>query len=196
MLLSHCICTGHEGLMSRGHINYGSPWINISTLWDIFPIFTPTIIMLAHICSGFSNDENPLSFCHSFTECSLIFTPPPIRGQVISLFISLSARLWENGWANLHEIFSEGVEWPRDDLIKCMVSSGKWVGGSKVNLLSPDIAIWFDCCLLAVLSCHLATENVMKLLFLAFCYIANSQHGGGVCCASHHSLLELFFWHI
>jgi len=48
----------------------------------------------------------------------------------------------------------------RDDLISFWVNSGKWVGGSKVNLLSPDIdysfhnkdwrldwiglAIWFD----------------------------------------------------
>jgi len=39
---------------------------------------------------------------------------------------------------------------------------GKMGRRSKVNLLSP---IWFDCCLLAVLCCHLATENVMKLLF-------------------------------
>jgi len=43
---------------------------------------------------------------------------------------------------------------------------------SKVNLLSPAIAIWFDCGLLTVLCCHLATENVMKLLFLAFRYVA------------------------
>jgi len=50
------------------------------------------------------------------------------------------------------------------------------------------LAIWFDCCLLAVLCCHLATENVMKLLYLAFCYIAAR---GGVCCALHHSLYYL-----
>jgi len=69
------------------------------------------------------------------------------------------------------------VECPQDDLIKFRVNSGKCVGGSKVNLLSPDIAIWFDCCLLAVLCCHLATENVMKLLFLAFFYIAKRGAG-------------------
>ena len=55
-------------------------------------------------------------------------------------------------------------------------------------LLSPAIAIWFDCGLLAVLCCHLATENVMKLLFLAFGYVAAR---GGVCCAAHHSLYNL-----
>jgi len=106
----------------------------------------------------------------------------------ISLCISLSAGLRENGWTDLHEIFREGVKWPRDYLIKFRVNSGKWVGGSKVNLLSPDIAIWFDFCLLAVLCCHLATENVMKSLFLALFYM---QHGGGVCCASYHSLLDI-----
>ena len=73
-------------------------------------------------------------------------------------------------------------------MIKFWINSDKRVGGSKVNLLSPAIAIWFDCGLLAVLCCHLATENVMKLLFLAFRYVAA---GGGVCCAAHHSLFVL-----
>ena len=121
--------------------------------------------------------------------------PAPDRGTgycfrsiscFVSLFISLSARLQENGWTDLHEIFREGVEWPRDDLIKFRVNSDKWVGGSKVNSLSSDLPIWFDCWLLAVPCCHLETENVMKLLFWPF---AASQYGGGLCCASHHSLL-------
>jgi len=84
----------------------------------------------------------------------------------VSLFVSLSATLQENGWTDLHEIFREGVALPWDDLIKFWVNSDKRVSGSKVNSLA--IAVWFDCGLLAVLGCHLATENVMKLLFLAF----------------------------
>jgi len=79
------------------------------------------------------------------------------------------------------------VEWPRDYLIKFRVNSGKWVGGPKVNLLSPDIAIWFDCCILAVLCCYLASENVMKLLFLCLVF-GNIPTRGGVCCASHQFL--------
>jgi len=43
----------------------------------------------------------------------------------VSLFVSLSARLRENGWTNLHEIFREGVEWPWDDLITFLVNSEK-----------------------------------------------------------------------
>jgi len=116
-----------------------------------------------------------------------LVTPPPIGGRVIvferflsfflCLFVSLSATLRENGWTDLYEIFREDVEWPWHDLVKFWVNSGKRVGGSKVNLLSPAIAIWFDCgllavLLLAVLCCHLATENVVKLLFLAFRYVA------------------------
>jgi len=75
------------------------------------------------------------------------------------------------------------VERPRDNLIEFRVNAGKWDGGSKVNILSLDIAIWFDCCLLAVLSCHLATENVMKLLheyvLRTLCYfsVCNCSHG-------------------
>ena len=57
----------------------------------------------------------------------------------VCLFVSLSATLRENAWADLHDIFREGVEWPWDDLIKFWVNSGKRVGGSKVNL-SPAIA--------------------------------------------------------
>jgi len=70
----------------------------------------------------------------------------PVYGRLsLVFFVSLSATLRENGWTDLHENIREGVEWRRDDLIKFRVNSGKWVSGSKVNLLSPDIAIWFDC---------------------------------------------------
>ena len=43
----------------------------------------------------------------------------------VSLFLSLSATLRENGWTDLHEIFREGVEWPWDDLITFLVNSEK-----------------------------------------------------------------------
>jgi len=45
----------------------------------------------------------------------------------LSLFVSLSARLRENGWTDLHEIFREGVQWQCDDLIQFWVNSGKRV---------------------------------------------------------------------
>ena len=50
----------------------------------------------------------------------IIITPPPVGGRgivierflcfFVSLFVSLSATLRENGWTDLHEIFREGVE--------------------------------------------------------------------------------------
>ena len=43
----------------------------------------------------------------------------------IDFFVSLLARLRENGWTDLREIFREGVEWPRDDLITFLVNSEK-----------------------------------------------------------------------
>jgi len=43
--------------------------------------------------------------------------------------------------------------------------------------------------LLAVLCCHLATENAMKLLF--FLPFATSQHWAGFVVFWHHSLLSL-----
>jgi len=57
-------------------------------------------------------------------------TPPPSTGtgfcfRAISFFVSVLARLRENGWTDLHEIFREGVEWPWDDLITFWVNSGQ-----------------------------------------------------------------------
>ena len=43
----------------------------------------------------------------------------------LSFFVSLLARVRENGWTDLHEIFSEGAEWPWDDLITFLVNSEK-----------------------------------------------------------------------
>ena len=43
----------------------------------------------------------------------------------ICIFVSLLARLRENGWTDLHEIFRECVEWPWDDLITYLVNSEK-----------------------------------------------------------------------
>jgi len=67
-----------------------------------------------------------------------LITPPAVGGwdcfRAISFSVSVSARLRENGRTDLHEFFREGVEWPWDDLLKFWVNSGKWVGGSKVNL--------------------------------------------------------------
>jgi len=54
--------------------------------------------------------------------------------------------------------------------------------------------IWFNCGLLAVLCCHLATENVMKLLFLAFRFVA--AWGRGLLCPAPQlvaNVLQLFY---
>jgi len=86
----------------------------------------------------------------------------------------VSARLRENGWTDLHEIFREGVEWPWDDLIKFWVNSGKQVSGSKeVNLF--------------VITGHSSG------LALTSQYHSLGGSRGEVCCASHHSLLLLLY---
>jgi len=46
---------------------------------------------------------------------TIYYYPAPYRGTghcfpSISLFVSLSARLRENGWTDLHEIFREGMQ--------------------------------------------------------------------------------------
>jgi len=54
---------------------------------------------------------------HTVVIVIAIVTPPPVGDGVLfsgdfflSLFLSLSATLRENGWTDLHEIFREGVE--------------------------------------------------------------------------------------
>jgi len=51
----------------------------------------------------------------------------------LSFFVSLLARLWQNSWTDLHEIFREGVEWPWDDLITLLVNSKKLHDAAMCN---------------------------------------------------------------
>jgi len=59
----------------------------------------------------------------------------------IYFFVSLSARLRENRWTDLHEIFRESVEWPRDDLIQFWVNSEKPRDAAMLISLSTFINI-------------------------------------------------------
>ena len=77
----------------------------------------------------------------------MLITPSPIdRGTgycfrsislydciFVSLFVSLLARLRENGWTDLHEIFRVGMEWPWDHLITFLVNSEKLCDAAMRN---------------------------------------------------------------
>jgi len=78
--------------------------------------FVATLNMRPYISSGYA------------TRCSPVHYPVPDRSGdevlisidffvyiFISFFVSLLARLRENGCTDLHEIFREGVEWPWDE---------------------------------------------------------------------------------
>jgi len=127
--------------------------------------------------------------------CWLV-TMPPIggRGRSISLFICLFVSLFISLFTYLFLFFLCQEDYEKTARPIWMKFSGKlWSdhGTTWINLGSirangsagqrshfiTDIAIWFDCFLLEVLCCHLATENVMKLLILAFCYIATRGRG-------------------
>jgi len=99
--------------------------------------------------------------------------------------VYVSARLRENRWTDLHEIFrifKERVEWPRDDLIKFRVNSGTWVGASKVKLLSSDsYLVWLLSSDSRVLPSSDWECNGIAV-FLAFCYIVT--RGRGLLCFS------------
>jgi len=59
----------------------------------------------------------------------------------LCFFVSFSARLRANGWTDLHEIFREGVESPRDDLIQFWVNSEKPRDAAMLISLSAFVNI-------------------------------------------------------
>jgi len=85
----------------------------------------------------------------AFLTISFYYPAPDRRtgycNQAI-FFVSLSARLRENGWTDLHEIFREGVEWPWDDLIKFWVNSEKPRDARERGLLCRAPQLVFILC--------------------------------------------------
>ena len=78
-----------------------------------------------------------------------IYPAPDSIGDGVLLFFDslffLSARLQENGWTDLHEIFRVGVEWPWDDLIEFWVSSEKPHDAAMLISLSAFVKIISNC---------------------------------------------------
>jgi len=64
----------------------------------------------------------------------------------LSFFVSLLARLRENGWTDLHEIFREDVEWPWDDLTQFWVNWEKPRDAAMLISLSATLRsnCWTD----------------------------------------------------
>ena len=79
--------------------------------------FRPTSVLLLFITP--SPIHQGTGYC--FRSISLYVCRP----MYVCIFVSLSARLRENGWTDLHEIFREGVEWPWDALITFLANSEK-----------------------------------------------------------------------
>jgi len=72
-----------------------------------------TYLRLSSVSASISAEQ--LGYTN-FVHCTFYY-PASGRGtgycfRAISFFVSLLARLRENGWTDLHEIFREGVEWP------------------------------------------------------------------------------------
>jgi len=68
------------------------------------------------------------------------------RFLCLYIFLSLLARLRENGWTNLHEILREGAEWPWDNLIQFLVNSEKPRDAAMLISLSATLRenCWTD----------------------------------------------------
>jgi len=60
----------------------------------------------------------------------------------ISFFVSLLARLRENGRTDLHEIFTEGAEWPWDNVIQFWSKSVKPCDDAMLKLI---VVLWPSC---------------------------------------------------
>ena len=73
--------------------------------------------------------SNATNFKKAFRHAGRLFETARLRQTKSSLFVSFFlcfiARLRENGWTDLHEIFREGAERPWDDLIQFWVKSEK-----------------------------------------------------------------------
>jgi len=162
------------------------------------PIHTHTFRAVKHhipsgVHVGVSNETNELD-----TERKYIITPPPVggRGIVIDRFLSLFVCLFLC-------LFLCQQHYEKTTGPICMKFSGKvWsdhgttclnFGSIRVNGSAGQRSIiWFDCGLLAVLCCHLANENVMKLLFLAFRYVA-ARWRGLLCLAPQLVIIIIMF---
>jgi len=81
----------------------------------------------------------------------------------VSFVASLLARLRENGWTDLHEIFREGVEWPWDDLITFLVNSEKPRDAGDTGtgfVVGPTLApqLVFFCVEFVIVPCNTRTR--------------------------------------
>jgi len=139
----------------------------------------------------------------NFDFSFIIFvTPPPIGGRgivierflcfFVSFFVSLSARLRENGWTNLHEIFREGVEWPWDDLITFWVNSDKLRDAAMLISLSATLREngWIDLQEIFREGVEWPWDDLVKFWVNSGKPRDAAMLGGGVCCAAHHSLFS------
>jgi len=75
-------------------------------------------VLLSSYRLSIVSDSGIARFCVLSAWISCYYYPAPGKGTrflfsidfFVSLFVSLSATLRENGWIDLHEIFREGVE--------------------------------------------------------------------------------------
>jgi len=113
----------------------------------------------------------------------------------VYIFVPLLARLRENGWTNLHEIFREGAELPWDDLIQFWVKSEKPRDAailisftSFVNITSKRLdrfaQIFQGRC-----GVTMAQPDYIFGQFWETARCHDAQHGDGVCCAFEPQLV-------
>ena len=82
----------------------------------------------------------------------------------VSFFLSLLARLRENSWTDLHEIFREGLEWPWDDLITFLVNSEKPRDVAMCNMHGDGV-----CCAFAPQLVNFYVQLTWTRFFLPNC---------------------------
>jgi len=116
----------------------------------------------------------------------------------VSFFVSLLARLPENGWTDLHEIFKEGAEWLWDDLITIWVNSEKPHDAETLISLSARLRAnrWTDLHEIYREGLEWPWDDLIT-------FLVNSEKprdaamrntGTGFVVLSHHSLLNFFLF--
>jgi len=103
------------------------------------------------------------------------------------LFVSLLARLRENGWTDLHETFREGAEWPRDDVVQFLVNSGETARCCDANFFVSNITSKplnrFACNFQGRCGVTMGWPDYIFGQFRETARCRDAQHGDGVCCA-------------
>jgi len=101
----------------------------------------------------------------------------------ISFFVSSSARLRENGWTDLHEIFRECAEWPWDDLITLLdIDNSEKPRDAAMRNTGRGLLCFSTTACLSIIYCNFCKKNLLNCLHCYHGQEAAGDLGPGTAC--------------